>query len=139
MGKLKSNFKNKIGSFTDKSYKKNFINSCLTNPNSDIKEKINWAKEMKIMNTLCLKVQNPDFWLHCLPGFPIPSLAWFLTDDGRKFLNERYKRFNSKIETLDKICTSNLKHENFKEEENIVNENSGKKFMSLKDFLRKKI
>lgn len=79
--------------FTGKNFKSEFVISCLQIPKSRHKE-ILWAKEMKIMNDLVKKCSNVDFWFHARTDFQIPSLAWFLTDKGRKYLNEKFKTFN---------------------------------------------
>jgi hypothetical protein len=84
--------------YTKKNYKAEFIISCLQLPKSKHKD-IMWAKEMKIMNQLSKKCDNPDFWFHARTTFPIPSLAWFLTSNGRKYLNEKFRAFNFSLKT----------------------------------------
>ena len=79
--------------FTEKNFKSEFIISCLQLPKSRHRE-IPWAKEMKIMNDLSQKCSNIDFWFHARPDFQLPSLAWFPTPNGRKYLNEKFKTFN---------------------------------------------
>lgn len=117
-------------------FKTEFILNCLKLPKS-LENTISWPKEMKIMKDLVKKCEDPAFWRHAIPEFEIPSLAWFLTPKGRSFLNEKHKRFFSKIKTLEK------KHDN--EElspekcgEDIVEEENSKKIKTLKDFLNKK-
>jgi hypothetical protein len=121
-------------SYNDKNYKSEFIISCLQVDKKDHKN-IQWAKEMKIMNGLVKKCSNPAFWMHARPEFKIPSLAWFITDKGRKYLNEKYKRFNSKIQTTDKK-NSETKEDNFEKSDTIIDQQS--KIKTLKDFLTKK-
>jgi hypothetical protein len=124
-------FKNKK-SFTEKSFKSEFILACLQPPKSEV-VKIAWAKEMKIMNALCKKCSDPLFWLHAKPEFKLPSLAWFLTQNGRSFLNQKFLRF-----------TSNLRSDNkpvelgeLDESENLTEiENPKPKIKTLKDFLK---
>jgi hypothetical protein len=82
--------------YTDKNYKSEFIISCLQVPKAEHKN-IAWAKEMKIMNDLVKKCNNPEFWIHARTDFQIPSLAWFLTENGRKYLNDKYKKFNLEL------------------------------------------
>lgn len=53
-----------------------------------------WPKEMKMINTLFKIAPNDDFWRSLDLGFKLNSLCWFLSDDGRKFLNKEMKRFN---------------------------------------------
>jgi hypothetical protein len=128
-----SKFKNK-DSFSKKNFKSEFIVACLQLPKSRYKE-ISWAKEMKIMNSLVQKNDNPDFWFHARTSFPIPSLAWFLTPDGRKYLNEKYRAFNlvlsSSVVNISKI---ELKEE--KQGEDI--DTNTRKPKTLMDFIRKK-
>ena len=128
-----SKFKNK-DSFSKKNFKSEFIVACLQLPKSRYKE-ISWAKEMKIMNSLVQKNDNPDFWFHARTPFPIPSLAWFLTPDGRKYLNEKYRAFNlvlsSSVVNISKI---ELKEEKQGEDIDI----NTRKPKTLMDFIRKK-
>ena len=49
------------------------------------------------MNSLVDKCPNPEFWFHARPEFQLPSLAWFLTRDGRRYLNEKYATFNLEL------------------------------------------
>ena len=96
--------------FTEKNYKTEFILSCLQLPKSRHKE-IAWAKEMKIMNSLAKKCSDPDFWYHARLDFQIPSLAWFLTPNGRKYLNEKHSTFNFKFKKDEvKIQLNEEKH-----------------------------
>lgn len=37
---------------------------------------------------------NKDFWDNLEVGFKLNSICWFLSDDGRNFLNKEYKKFN---------------------------------------------
>jgi len=83
-------------SYNQKNYKTEFIISCFRLPKSRHKE-IPWAKEIKIMNSLVDKCSNPKFWFHARPEFQLPSLAWFLTRDGRRYLNEKYATFNLEL------------------------------------------
>ena len=75
-----------------------------------------WPKEMKMINTLFKIAPDDDFWRSLDLGFKLNSLCWFLSDDGRKFLNKEYKKFkfeptkpesyeleNNSIEFLGKI------------------------------------
>jgi len=50
-----------------------------------IKDKINWPKEIKIAQSLIKKYKTYKFW-HNLKDLKLPSLAWFLTDEGKKTL-----------------------------------------------------
>jgi len=52
-----------------------------------------WPREMKIINSLLKIFPNDDFWLSLDLKFKLNSLCWFLSDDGRKFLNLEYKKF----------------------------------------------
>ena len=53
-----------------------------------------WPREMKIVNSLFNIFPNDDFWQSLDLKFKLNSLCWFLSDDGRKFLNLEYKKFN---------------------------------------------
>lgn len=119
-------------SFTDKNYKSEFIVACLQVKKSNYKD-ISWAKEMKIMNSLVFKCPDPQFWMHSVTEFKIPSLAWFLTDEGRKYLNDKYKKFKFEFKESKKTTQVNLELE--KQGEDI--ETGPKKVKTLMDFLKK--
>lgn len=128
-----SKFKNK-NTFSEKNYKSEFIVACLQLPKSRYKE-ISWAKEMKIMNALAQKNNNPDFWFHARTDFPIPSLAWFLTASGRKYLNEKYRAFNLVL-TSSSLNKSQVELKEEKQGEDI--NTNARKPKTLMDFIRKK-
>jgi hypothetical protein len=125
-----SKFKYK-NEFTEKNFKSEFIISCFQLPKSRHKE-IAWAKEMKIMNSLVQKCPEIDFWFHARPDFSIPSLAWFLTQNGRRYLNEKYKTFK-----LELNCNSaehvELGHEKHGEDQLL----KPKKPKTIMDFIKK--
>ena len=53
-----------------------------------------WPKEMKMVNLLFKIFPDQDFWNNLEIKFKLNSLCWLLSDDGRKFLNTEYKKFN---------------------------------------------
>lgn len=53
-----------------------------------------WPREMKIVNSLFKIFPNEAFWNSLDLKFKLNSLCWFLSDEGRKFLNIEYKKFN---------------------------------------------
>jgi hypothetical protein len=53
-----------------------------------------WPREMKMVNSLFKIFPNDDFWNYLELKFKLNSLCWFLSDEGRKFLNIEYKKFN---------------------------------------------
>lgn len=55
-----------------------------------IKQNINWPKEVKIAKSLIKEYKEYSFWNN-LDTLKLPSLAWFLTDDGKKFINTQIK------------------------------------------------
>jgi hypothetical protein len=125
----------KHSSFSKKGYKSEFIVSCLQLPKSRYKE-INWAKEMKIMNSLTQKNDNPNFWFHARTDFAIPSLAWFLTPDGRKYLNEKFRVFNLNLIDISPASSVYIALKTEKQGEDSTLER--KKPKTLMDFIRKK-
>lgn len=125
----------KHSSFSKKGYKSEFIVSCLQLPKSRYKE-INWAKEMKIMNSLTQKNDNPNFWFHARTDFAIPSLAWFLTPDGRKYLNEKFRVFNLNLIDISPASSVYIELKTEKQGEDSTLER--KKPKTLMDFIRKK-
>jgi hypothetical protein len=52
-----------------------------------------WPREMKIVNSLFKLFPNEQFWNSLELKFKLNSLCWFLSDDGRKYLNIEYKKF----------------------------------------------
>ena len=68
--------------------KKNFIKKFVKETSSII-----WPREMKIVNSLIKIFPNEEFWNSLDLKFKLNSLCWFLSDDGRKFLNTEYKKF----------------------------------------------
>ena len=50
-----------------------------------IKQNINWAKEIKIAQILIKTNNTYKFW-HNLKDLKLPSLAWFLTPEGKNFI-----------------------------------------------------
>ena len=52
-----------------------------------------WPREMKMVNSLFKIFPNDDFWRSLELKFQLNSLCWFLSDEGRKFLNIEYKKF----------------------------------------------
>lgn len=124
----------KHSSFSKKGYKSEFIVSCLQLPQSRYKE-INWAKEMKIMNSLAEKNNNPNFWFHARTDFAIPSLAWFLTPDGRKYLNEKHRAFNLVLKN-NPFSKAKIELKQEKQGEDFIQ--TTKKPKTLMDFIRKK-
>jgi hypothetical protein len=72
--------------------KKDFIKKLLKD-NSHIV----WPKEMKIVKSLFKIFPNEHFWEGLELNFKLNSLCWLLSDDGRKFLNTEYKKFNLEL------------------------------------------
>lgn len=72
--------------------KKDFVKKFLKDSNNII-----WPKEMKMVKSLFKIFPNEDFWKNLTLNFKLNSLCWFLSDDGRKFLNKEYKKFSLKL------------------------------------------
>jgi len=66
-----------------------------------IKKNVNWPREIKIAQKLIQKYKDYDYWNNT-KGFDLPSLAWFLTDQGKNFLSLEVK-IQSLKETFDKF------------------------------------
>jgi hypothetical protein len=69
--------------------KKDFVKKFVKNDSNII-----WPKEMKMVKMLFKIFPNEGFWEGLQLNFKLNSLCWFLSDDGRKFLNTEYKKFN---------------------------------------------
>lgn len=66
-----------------------------------------WPKEMKMIKRLFEIFPNENFWDTLELGFQLNSLCWFLSDDGRKFLNREYKKFNLNLPETKKFEIEN--------------------------------
>jgi len=92
---------------------------------------INWPREIKIAQKLIKKFDNFDFWdkLKELKD-PPPSLAWFLTPQGKGFLLTEYENFKLCFDKKQKIYLN----------ENKIGEDKKieYKHKSLLSFVRKK-
>ena len=117
--------------YTEKNFKSEFIISCLQVPESQHRS-IAWAKEMKIMNDLVKKCQDPTFWFHARTDFAIPSLAWFLTENGRKYLNDKYHKFKLELKNQPQIF------EILEEKQGEDQVHIPKKIKTIMDFIKKK-
>jgi hypothetical protein len=91
--------------------KKNFVKKFLKDTSNII-----WPKEMKMVKSLFKIFPNEDFWNTLELNFKLNSLCWFLSDDGRKFLNIEYKKFNLNLPEVKKfqIENNNIAFENKK-------------------------
>jgi hypothetical protein len=72
--------------------KKSFIKKFLKDPSNIV-----WPKEMKMVKSLFKIFPNEDFWNTLELNFKLNSLCWFLSDDGRTFLNKEYKKFKLEL------------------------------------------
>lgn len=88
---------------------------------------INWAKEMKVLNSLIKKFPDKTFWNSINPSFKLNSLCWLLSDKGRSFLNIEYKKYK-----LDQSVF--LKNNQYKLNDNNIDsfENSGNLVLDIK-------
>lgn len=66
-----------------------------------------WPREMKMVKSLLKIFPNEDFWNSLELNFKLNSLCWFLSDDGRKFLNKEYKKFNLNLPETKKFEIEN--------------------------------
>jgi hypothetical protein len=60
-----------------------------------IQTNINWPREIKIAQKLIKQYKGDKFWNN-LNSAKLNSLAWFLTEDGIKFINLELKKQNLK-------------------------------------------
>lgn len=82
--------------------KKEFIKKFVKDHSSII-----WPKEMKMVKSLLKIFPNEDFWNGLKLNFKLNSLCWFLSDDGRKFLNQEYKKFKLELPETKKFEIEN--------------------------------
>ena len=108
--------------------KKGFIERVLK------KHEIVWPRELKIMNQLAANYPNLDFWSVFKITFYIPSLAWFLTEKGKEYLAQEYRRQTTDLSAL----VQKVEVETPQETIAALNspEITPKKPMTLRDFLK---
>jgi hypothetical protein len=82
--------------------KKDFIKKFIRETSN-----ISWPKEMKMIKILFKIFPNESFWQNLELNFKLNSLCWFLSDDGRKFLNKEYKKFNLQLPEAEKFEIEN--------------------------------
>lgn len=105
--------------------KKDFVKKFLKDSNNIV-----WPREMKMVKSLFKIFPNQQFWDSLNLTFKLNSLCWFLSDDGRKFLNKEYKKFNLNLPEIKKfeIENNNIAFEN-KRDYDLV------KALNLREFL----
>lgn len=62
---------------------------------------------MSIVKKLWKIFPDENFWHSLDLKFKLNSLCWFLSDDGRKFLNQEYKKFNLNLPETEKFEIEN--------------------------------
>jgi len=82
--------------------KKDFVKKFVKNDSNII-----WPKEMKMVKMLFKIFPNEGFWEGLKLNFKLNSLCWFLSDDGRKFLNTEYKKFHLNLPETKKFEIEN--------------------------------
>lgn len=106
--------------------KREFVKKFLKNTDSII-----WPREMKMVKLLFGIVNDEQFWNSLELKFKLNSLCWFLSDDGRKFLNIEYKKFKLELPETKKFKADN--------NNNIAFENKSSydtdKALNLREFL----
>jgi hypothetical protein len=110
-------------------FRKNVIQNTVSAP-------INWPREMKLTAKLLEIVNDMDFWNHCKLSFPIPSLAWFLTPNGKAYVNKEYRVFKTALN----LHTNDSQNHTHPIGESKIGEDfapiANKKPKSLADFLK---
>ena len=67
-----------------------------------INQKIDWPREIKIAQKLIKTYKGYSFW-NSLKDLKLPSLAWFLTDEGKKFIATEQIKDKLNLERPEKI------------------------------------
>ena len=67
-----------------------------------VKKNIVWPKEIKIAKTLIQTYKYFKYWNN-VTEVNLPSLAWFLTDDGKNFLSKEYLKQKLKFDQPENI------------------------------------
>ena len=90
-----------------------------------------WPREMKIVNTIISIFPDDMFWRSLELKFKLNSLCWFLSDDGRKFLNAEYKKFKFEPQQAKSF---DLKDNNIEFE--VKKDDNAEKVVSIREFLK---
>jgi hypothetical protein len=90
-----------------------------------------WPREMKIVNTIIAIFPDDMFWRSLELKFKLNSLCWFLSDDGRKFLNAEYKKFKFEPQQAKSF---DLKDNNIEFE--VKKDDNAEKVVSIREFLK---
>lgn len=88
-----------------------------------------WPREMSIVKKLWSIFPDEGFWSQLNLSFKLNSLCWFLSDDGRNFLNIEYKKFKLELPEVSEFSI---------EENNIAFDSKveyDKGVLNLRDFL----
>jgi hypothetical protein len=101
-----------------------------------VKAPIVWPREMKILNALIAKYPKNEFWANLRLNFDVNSLAWLKTDDGKRFLEDKWKRFSFEPNHQEKFDFN--RPADIIKDFNIQKESDSKKIKTLKDFLNLK-
>jgi hypothetical protein len=67
-----------------------------------INQKVDWPREIKIDQKLIKTYKGYSFW-NSLKDLKLPSLAWFLTDEGKKFIATEQIKDKLTLERPEKI------------------------------------
>lgn len=59
-----------------------------------------WARELKIINQLVEIYPNLNFWRNFSMEFQLNSSAWLLTDKGKDYLAQEYRRQTTDLSSL---------------------------------------
>ena len=92
-----------------------------------IQSNINWAREIKIAQKLIKTYKGYSFWNN-LKDLKLPSLAWFLTEDGKKFIAMEDKKLDL---SFDKKETTQLNENKIGEDKKVC-----QKPKSLVEFIK---
>lgn len=70
-------------------------------------KKTDWPREVKLAKTLL--ANSGDFFNKAFLGFKLNSLAWFLTDDGKKYISEEKLRLSLNFKPTETVILSDEK------------------------------
>jgi len=93
----KRTYKKKENKFNKREIVKKFTET------SNQKQKGFWPREMKILNYLLEKYPDENFWIKTTCKFKLNSLAWFRSEDGDRYLEDKYFEFGLDFERKEAI------------------------------------
>lgn len=83
---------------------------------------INWPQEIRVCKKLLQFNSDLEFWKKITLGFKLNSTAWFLTAEGKKFLEKSREEFEKDFSVLHTTLQANLSKDEIVKDNKLVEE-----------------